>query len=83
MEKEAERTLKEIIESSIAKTQEEFNVDVFGFGEAIHRSNPDYWKKVKKEWDEKFTNMPIEVKIDIKLRRTGTIGNSPLENIKE
>ncbi|WP_026580787.1 Ger(x)C family spore germination protein [Bacillus sp. J33] len=83
LEKEAERTLKEIIESSIAKTQEEFNVDVFGFGEAIHRSNPDYWKKAKKEWDEKFTNMPIEVKIDIKLRRTGTIGNSPLENIKE
>lgn len=79
LEKESEKTSKEIFESTVAKVQKEFKVDVFGFGEAIHRSNPDYWKKVKKEWDEKFTDMAIEVKTDVKIRRVGTIGNSPLK----
>ncbi len=79
LEKESERRSKEMFESTIAKVQEEFKVDVFGFGEAIHRSNPDYWKKVKKEWNEKFADMAIEVKTDVKIRRVGTIGNSPLK----
>ncbi|GLB62118.1 Ger(x)C family spore germination protein [Cytobacillus sp. NCCP-133] len=83
LEKQSEKIVKELIESTIAKAQEEFKADIFGFGEAIHRSDPDYWKKVKKEWNEKFADMPIEVKAEVKIRRVGTIGNSPLEDIKE
>ncbi|WP_221566595.1 Ger(x)C family spore germination protein [Alkalihalobacillus sp. TS-13] len=83
LEKKSEKQIKEIIESAIATAKEEFEVDLFGFGEAIHRSNPDYWKKAKKNWDERFTDMPIEVKADVKIRRLGTIGNSPLEKIKD
>jgi spore germination protein KC len=77
LEKKSNKEVKKLIESSIKSVQEEFKVDVFGFGEAIHRSNPDYWKKVKKEWDEEFIDMPVEVKVDVKIRRIGKIGNSP------
>ncbi|WLD91698.1 Ger(x)C family spore germination protein [Alkalihalobacillus sp. AL-G] len=83
LEKKSEKRVKEIVESTITASQEEFKVDIFGFGEAIHRSNPDYWKKVRKEWDEKFTDMPVEVKVDVQILRVGTIGNSPLKKIKE
>ncbi len=82
LEKRAEKKVEEIIESTITIAQEEFKLDLFGFGEAIHRSNPDYWKKAKKDWDEKFTDMPIEVEAVVEIRRLGTIGNSPLEKIK-
>ncbi|MBO1515440.1 Ger(x)C family spore germination protein [Metabacillus bambusae] len=83
LEKKSNKDVKKLVESSIKSVQEEFKVDVFGFGEAIHRSNPDYWKKVKKEWDEKFADMPVEVKADVQIRRIGKIGNSPNEKIKE
>ncbi|MBO1511251.1 Ger(x)C family spore germination protein [Metabacillus bambusae] len=83
LEKKSNKEVKKLIESSIKTVQEEFKVDVFGFGEAIHRSNPDYWKKVKKEWDEKFADMPVEVKADVQIRRIGKIGNSPNEKVKE
>lgn len=79
LEKKSEKIVNKLIESTIAKAQEKFKVDIFGFGEAIHRSNPDYWKKVKNEWNEEFTDMPIEVQTEVKIRRIGTIGNSPLK----
>jgi spore germination protein KC len=83
LEKKSEIRLKEIIESSITTAQEEYKVDIFGFGEALHRSDPDYWKTVKKEWDEQFAEMAIEVKTEVKILRVGTIGNSPLEKVGE
>ncbi|GLB61816.1 Ger(x)C family spore germination protein [Cytobacillus sp. NCCP-133] len=83
LEKKSEKIVKELIESTIAKAQGEFKADIFGFGEAIHRSDPDYWKKVKKEWNEKFADMPIEVKAAVKIRRVGTIGNSPMKGMEE
>ncbi|WP_257348509.1 Ger(x)C family spore germination protein [Pseudalkalibacillus decolorationis] len=82
LEKKVEQDIKGTIEAAISKAQEEFEVDMFGFGEAIHRSNPDFWKKVKKDWNQQFVDMPVEVKVDMKIRRIGTIGNSPLNKIK-
>lgn len=79
LEKKTEQEIKKLIETTIMRAQEEFEVDSFGFGEAIHRSNPDYWKKVKKEWDKKFTDMPVEVKVTMEIRGMGTIGNSPMK----
>ncbi|MCF6409809.1 Ger(x)C family spore germination protein [Pseudalkalibacillus salsuginis] len=83
LEKRAEKKIEKLIESTITLAQEEFKLDFFGFGDAIHRSNPDYWKKAEKDWDEKFTDMPIEVEAVVEIRRLGTIGNSPLEKIKD
>ncbi|WNS73485.1 Ger(x)C family spore germination protein [Bacillus sp. DTU_2020_1000418_1_SI_GHA_SEK_038] len=83
LEKIGEKALKEVIQSSIEVTQKEFQSDVFGFGEALHRSDPAYWKKVKKEWNQKFSEMPVTIEVDVKIRQTGTIGNSPLNEIAE
>ncbi|MEH7390822.1 Ger(x)C family spore germination protein [Bacillus sp. JJ1474] len=83
LEKVSEKDVKESIQSAIEVTQKEFQSDVFGFGEALHRSDPAYWKKVKKEWGQKFSEMPVTVEIDVKIRQTGTIGNSPLNEIEE
>lgn len=83
MEKKAEENTKSKIEAALKKAQEDFKSDIFGFGEAIHRGDPEYWKKHKSNWDAEFASLPVEIKVDIKIRRTGTVGNSFLKVIGE
>lgn len=83
LEKRAEQKVKSIIEQTINQVQEEYQVDIFGFGEAIHRADPKVWKKIEKNWDEEFVNLPVHVKADVKIRRVGTVGQSFLVEEKE
>ncbi|WP_141430990.1 Ger(x)C family spore germination protein [Bacillus sp. 03113] len=79
LEKKSEQKIKSMLKQTINKAQEEYGVDIFGFGEAIHRADPQYWKKVKGNWDEIFVDVPVNMKIDVKIRRIGTVGESFLE----
>ncbi|NRD80107.1 Ger(x)C family spore germination protein [Bacillus sp. BRMEA1] len=72
-----------MIKNSIKKVQKSFHSDIFGFGEVIRRSNPDYWNKVAKDWDEHFAKLPVEVKVHMKIRRVGTVGNSFMELLRK
>lgn len=83
LEKRAEQEKKDVIEKSIKKVQKKYKVDIFGFGEVIHRADPKAWKKLKKDWDKTFVNLPVNVKINVKIRRLGTLSNSFLEKIKK
>ncbi|MBM7585628.1 spore germination protein KC [Bacillus pakistanensis] len=83
LEKRTEKNIKDKIKKALKVTQNEYEADAFGFGEAIHRSNPEYWKKNKDDWNQLFTEMPVKVDIDVKIRRIGTIANSPLNEITE
>ncbi|NPC93035.1 Ger(x)C family spore germination protein [Bacillus sp. WMMC1349] len=74
LEKRASKRLKKQIAKVIKKTQTEYKSDIYGFGEALHRSHPNYWKKVKKNWNEKFTAMPINIQTNIEIHRVGMIG---------
>ncbi|MFZ7942963.1 Ger(x)C family spore germination protein [Neobacillus sp. 19] len=82
LEKESENVLTRIIKSTIQHSQKEYQTDIFGFGEALSRSEPDDWKRYKKDWDQTFLQMPVTVKINMKIRQTGTINNSPLNKMK-
>ncbi|MCF6094966.1 Ger(x)C family spore germination protein [Microaerobacter geothermalis] len=70
-----EQVIKENMEKALRKAQKTLKADIFGFGEAIHRSNPKAWKDLKKNWDKEFADIKVEFKVDVKLRRTGTINN--------
>ncbi|RBW68745.1 Ger(x)C family spore germination protein [Bacillus taeanensis] len=76
----AAEVVKDIIESALAKAKEE-EADIFGFGEVIHRSDPKEWKKLKKNWDKTFKEIPVTINVDYHIRRTGTVGNSFLEEV--
>ncbi|CAH0313506.1 Spore germination protein B3 [Peribacillus sp. Bi96] len=77
-----EKESKEFFKKAIKQVQEKYNVDIFGFGEAIHRADPTAWKNLKKDWDKNFENLPVHIKVQGEIRRVGTVGNSFLENIK-
>ncbi|SEO01360.1 Ger(x)C family spore germination protein [Paenibacillus sp. OV219] len=79
LERRAKETLTRILRSSLNAGQKKFKSDYFGFGNAIHRSNPQAWKQVQKDWDEHFEDAVIDLHVQVKIKRTGTITNSFME----
>lgn len=71
-----------MFKKSIKKVQQDFKVDSFGFGEVIHRSNPQEWKKLKKSWNQSFVNLTVSVKCNTKIRQLGKVSNSFLKEME-
>lgn len=67
------RAIQEEIGSALARAQEEYGVDVFGFGEALHRKYPRQWKEMKNRWSELYPEVQVQVGVKAKIRRTGLI----------
>ncbi len=83
LEEKSEQIIKEFIEKTIKKAQKKYKADIFGFGEAIRRADPHFWRTVEKTWDQEFVELPVNIKIDHKIRRTGTVGQSFLKALEE
>jgi len=75
--------LKGLLKTTLNKAKKEFKADIFGFGESIHRSNPAAWKSLKKNWDRHFVDSQVNIAVDIKIRRLGTVSNSFEVNTEE
>jgi spore germination protein KC len=82
LEENVEKVNIDIIKTSINKAKK-FGVDIFGFGEVIHRADPKAWKKLKKNWDKEFVNLPVTIQSDINIKQTGAVNQSFLEQEKE
>ena len=78
----ANQKVIKLFETTIKKVQQEYKSDIFGFGEAIHRSNPQEWKKLSDNWDQTFVNLPVTVKVNMEIRQLGKVTNSFLEKMK-
>lgn len=59
-------------ESAIKKAKE-LKSDIFGFGSAIHREFPQQWKEMKKDWDELFPYLVVNVEVESELRESSLI----------
>jgi spore germination protein KC len=80
LDKKLSKDIKYFMNKVVDKAKEE-GVDIFGFGEVIHRSDPKEWKNLKENWDETFKEITVNITVDAKIRRTGTVGNSFLEEV--
>lgn len=49
------------------------NVDVFGFGEAVHISNPSAWKSMEEQWDKIFPAIDLELEVKVNVTGAGVI----------
>src|SRR5690606_10830893 len=49
------------IQKLIKKVQEEYKMDIFGFGESIHAHSPHKWKTLKQKWSETFPQLYVSV----------------------
>ena len=83
LEREVEKRIKEKIQNVITKAQKQFHSDAFGFGQVIYQNDPKGWEKVRHDWNEAFVDLKVKINVDVKLRRTGKVGNSFIPFIKK
>lgn len=73
LEKEISTELKKRISKVTKKLQNEFGADVIEIDQLIHRENPELWKEIENDWDEKFKDVKFEVNVKCIIRRIGMI----------
>ncbi|MEC0270651.1 Ger(x)C family spore germination protein [Paenibacillus anseongense] len=82
LEQVMEKKLKESLQVAVSKAQK-LEADIFGFGEILHRSDPGSWKQMKSDWTSYFVKSEVIVQVDAKLRRTGKVSSSFIEELKK
>lgn len=76
LEQKLEQDIKSKMESTVETAQNDFNSDIFGFGELLHRSNPREWREMKGNWNEEFKNVIVKYDVHASIKRLGTITES-------
>ncbi|MFF2596753.1 Ger(x)C family spore germination protein [Priestia megaterium] len=83
IEQSLRKEIKKELKKSIEHAQKE-KADIFGFGEVIHRSRSNQWKKIKPKWsDVYFPKLNVDVTVEAYVRRTGLRNKSYLSGLKE
>jgi spore germination protein KC len=83
MEEELEKEVKKEIKNAIEQAQTN-KADIFGFGEAIRRSSPGEWKKLKPMWNEVyFPELKVDIKVEAYVRRAGLRNKSFLSSLND
>jgi spore germination protein KC len=68
--------VRQEIEHVLNKLQREWQVDPFGFGEAIYRDDPQAWKRLAPAWRKGgLKNLNVNVKVKANIVRSGLIDN--------
>jgi len=53
----------------------DLDADIFSFGEKVRRKYPRQWREYSSRWDILFRTTPVEVSVNVVLKRTGKIIN--------
>lgn len=72
------RQLKNDIEHMLATVQQELRLDVIGLGNITKKQAPDAWRKLSKDWDKVYPNLPVNVRVAALINETGLLGK-PLQ----
>jgi len=67
----AEQMLKTNIENVIKLVQEDYGVDVFGFGDTIKKENPELWKSIGGDWSTMFKKIKTNVYVEMEIISSG------------
>ncbi|WP_078554109.1 Ger(x)C family spore germination protein [Bacillus alkalicellulosilyticus] len=85
--RDIEKKVAHSIESELRKTvetvQDEFQSDIFGFGEKMRIQDYENFLKVQDHWNEEFARAKITFDITAKIRRTGLTTESFLNKVNE
>ncbi|WP_418790727.1 Ger(x)C family spore germination protein [Phosphitispora sp. TUW77] len=67
--------IKLMAQKSLDIAQKKYKADIYAFGRIVHQKYPDYWKKVERDWYEIYPEMPINIKVDARIRSTSGIAD--------
>jgi len=72
LEKRQAAVIQSEINAALTKAQD-WDADIFKFGEEVHRKFPGEWPELKENWDREFKNIEVKVEVEAKLRNTGLV----------
>jgi len=70
-----EQKINELISETLARARDE-HVDFTGIGREVYREQPTYWKTIKQDWYEAFTQANIEVHTEANVVESGDVNNT-------
>lgn len=69
-----EKEINNMIEDSIKKVKTEYKSDIFGFGNYVYLSNPNYFNEIKNKWNnEIFISLKVNTNVSITFNNTGNL----------
>lgn len=68
IEKRASERMEADILAVIHKVQQEYDADIFAFGENVHENQPKIWAKVKAHWPEAFADLDVTVSSKVEIQ---------------
>ncbi|GAB3043335.1 Ger(x)C family spore germination protein [Virgibacillus ainsalahensis] len=83
IESSLEDEIENLARASIDKVQNDFKVDVFGFGPYLHRHHYEFWQTVKDNWDHGenyFEKSQIDVSVTAEIEESGNIQQQEKED---
>lgn len=60
-----EKRMEQMMQHLLKRMQSKYKVEVAGFGEALRIQHPKVWRRVKDQWDEKFSEATVSFKINM------------------
>ncbi|MGG0419556.1 Ger(x)C family spore germination protein [Priestia aryabhattai] len=83
MEQSIRKKIEKDLKIAIERAQKN-RTDILGFGEALHRTRPNKFKKLKQEWnDVYFPKLDVDITVEAYVRRAGLRNKSFLSGVKE
>ncbi|WP_238650882.1 Ger(x)C family spore germination protein [Paenibacillus piscarius] len=70
IEQRAAEGLQADILALVHKMQQQYGVDIFGFGERLYDTHPRLWAQVKDRWPEMFADLEVSVKSKVIIQST-------------
>jgi spore germination protein len=70
--KSTEDEVNRLVNLVVQKMQEDYQVDVAGFGNQIRIQHPKLWENIKKDWDKTFSEVQINSTVNITITDYGT-----------
>lgn len=58
---------------SVLRISQATSADIFGFGQALYRTDPSVWRRVAGRWQELLPEYPVKVTVSAHIPRTGLI----------
>ncbi|USL45395.1 Ger(x)C family spore germination protein [Priestia megaterium] len=75
-QKTSEKKVKHLVRNVLEKMQKEYQVDVAGFGNRLRIKHPRVWMRVKENWDQTFSGIPINYDVKLMIKDYGASGST-------
>lgn len=71
VERRVEAAIKDEVQAALRKAQQEYQTDIFGFGQVIRRRFPQEWQMVAEQWYEIYPFVEVQIEVNAKLSASG------------